>query len=143
VQDSENNPPPLEKVLTFLKEKTGMEDLHADTDLYAHGVTGKQFNELVRSFGRRFNVNTENYLWYFHTDEDGMNFGAIFVKPPHERVKRIPVTPFMFAEFAEMGSWTIEYPPHEIPGSRLDHLLNVIIVFAIAFLLVYVGARKF
>jgi hypothetical protein len=143
VQDSENNPLPLEKVIAFLQEKTGMEDLHADTDLFAHGVTGKQFNEVVRAFGRRFNVNTESYLWYFHTDEDGMNFGAIFVKPPYERVQRIPVTPLLLAEFADRGSWAIDYPSHEIPGSRLDHLLNILFVFAIAFLLVYVAARKF
>jgi hypothetical protein len=143
VQDSENNPVSLEKVMAFLEEKTGMVDLQAEADLFASGCTGKEFNELVRSFGRRFNVNTENYLWYFHTDEEGMNVGAVFVKPPYERVERIPVTPLMLSEFAETGNWDIQYPSHEIPASRLDHLLNILIIFAVAFLLVYVAARKF
>lgn len=143
MQDSENNPEALEQVLAFLEQKTGMVDLQPDTDLFASGCTGKQFNELVRSFGRRFNVNTENYLWYFHTDEEGMNMGAVFIKPPYERVERIPVTPMMLAAFAESGNWEIAYPQHEIPASRLDHLLNILIIFAVAFLLVYVAAKKF
>ena len=117
--------------------------MQAYDDLFAQGFTGKRFTELVRSFSQKFRVNTDNYLWYFHTDEEGMNVGSVFFKAPYQRVQRIPVTPFMLADFANKGYWEIHYPAHEIPASRLDHLLNILFFFAVAFLLIYVGSKKF
>jgi hypothetical protein len=143
VQDSENRNYQPEQVLAFVRDKTGEPALEMDSDIFAAGCTGKEFTEMVRSFGYRFHVITDNYLWYFHTNEEGINIGAVFFKPPFERVNRIPVTPGMLHEFANKGYWDIYYPEHEIPASRIDQLLNILLIFAIIFLLVYVASKKY
>jgi hypothetical protein len=143
VPDLENRNYQPEQVLAFLRDKTGAPDLEMDSDLFATGSTGKELTEVVRSFGYRFHVNTDSYLWYFHTNEEGINFGAVFFKPPYERVNRIPVTPLLLLDFANKGYWDVYYPEHEIPSSRIDHLLNILLVFAIVFLLVYVASKRY
>ena len=43
-----------------------------------------------------------DYLWYFHSDEEGQNIGGLIVKPPNLKVKRIPVTPKLLLDFANL-----------------------------------------
>jgi hypothetical protein len=142
VQDLENRNYSEEQVLAFVREKTGEPLLEMDDDIFARALTGKSFTEFVVAFSHRFRVNIDNYLWYFHTNEESINPGAIFYKPPFERVERIPITPSKLFDFANKGYWDVYYPEHEIPSSRIDVLINIILVFLVIFLIVYVGMRK-
>jgi hypothetical protein len=148
VLDSENNDiepvwtVPLEDVLSFVRKRTERPDAAADDDIFADlGCAAKDFTNLVEAFGRRFNVDTSNYLWYFHTNEEDHSIGGMFYKPPFERVQRIPVTAEMLWEMANAGYWNIAYPEHEIPSSRVDFLINILLFLAGALLLAYI-ARK-
>lgn len=105
------------------------------------GVTGDDFHELIDKYSKKFNVDMSNYLWYFHTNEEGSSIGSIFYKPPNERVKRIPVTPQMLVDFIKTKKWEVEYPKHEKPNGRIDIYVNYILlilflIFIIAWLLV-------
>jgi hypothetical protein len=148
VPDSENNihePEwlvPIEDVLSFVRRKTERPDADAADDIFADlHCTAKDFTKLVEAFGRRFNVDTSNYRWYFHTNEEDHSIGGMFFKPPYERVQRIPVTAERLWEMANVGYWNIEYPEHEIPSSRVDFLINILIFIAGALLLAWI-ARK-
>lgn len=142
MQDLENRNYTPEEILVFVQEQTGNSIVKLDADIFADlGCTGPDFTKLVNAFARTFDVNTSSYLWYFHTNEEEATIGSMFFKPPYERVSHIAVTPQMLLSFANSGYWDIAYPPHEIPSSRADILINILIVFAIIFLLIYV-ARK-
>ncbi|TCJ17492.1 DUF1493 family protein [Flaviaesturariibacter flavus] len=148
MQDSENNTGeiqhgiPLADVLSFVRWKTGRPDAEAEQDLFEDlGCTGKKFTDLVEHFSMRFGADVSNYKWYFHTNEEDHSIGGMFYKPPYERVQRIPVTPLMLWEMANAGYWNIEYPEHEIPSSRVDYLINILLFIAGCLLLAYL-ARK-
>ena len=57
------------------------------------GIHGDDFHELIDEYAKVFKVDMTGYLWYFHADEEGNSFGGSIIKPPYDRVKRIPVTP--------------------------------------------------
>jgi hypothetical protein len=148
VQDSENNiigpewTIPLEDVLSFVRWKTGRPDAGADDDIFEKlGCTARKFTDLVEHFSMRFGTDVSNYKWYFHTNEEDHSIGGMFYKPPFERVQRIPVTAEKLWEMANAGYWNIDYPEHEIPSSRVDFLINVLLFIAGALLLAYI-ARK-
>ncbi|RYD97659.1 MAG: DUF1493 family protein [Sphingobacteriales bacterium] len=151
MQDSANNPElseevpyriPLSDVLAFVRWKTDSPEATEDDDLFADlNCTGKDFTALVESFSMRFGVDTENYKWYFHTNEEDHSIGAMLYKPPHERVRRIPVTAVTLWHIANAGYWNIDYPEHEIPSSRVDFLINILLFIAGALLLAWI-ARK-
>jgi len=60
----------IEEIKHFIVGKIGCdydevkEDADIDNDL---GCTGDDFDELISEFSVRFQVNMDNYLWYFHT----------------------------------------------------------------------------
>lgn len=150
MQDFENNPPaeepayriPLEDVLHFVRWKTERADATATDDLFADlNCRGKDFTSLVEHFSMRFGTDVSAYRWYFHTDEEDHSIGGMFFKPPHERVQRIPVTAETLWHMANAGRWNIEYPEHEIPSSRVDFLINILLFIAGALLLAWI-ARK-
>jgi hypothetical protein len=148
VPDSENDitepvwAVPLADVLSFVRRETERPDAEAGEDIFADlHCTAKDFTKLIEKFGRRFNIDTSNYRWYFHTNEEDHSIGGMFFKPPFERVKRIPVTAEMLWEMANVGYWNIEYPEHEIPSSRVDYLINILLFIAGALLLAWI-ARK-
>ena len=146
--DLENNPEepvyriPLSDVLSFVRWKTGRPDAEAGDDIFEKlQCTGKDFTSLVEAFSMRFGADVSGYKWYFHTDEEDHSIGALFYKPPQERVKRIIITPEDLWHMANAGYWNIEYPEHEIPSSRVDFLINILLFIAGALLLVWI-ARK-
>ncbi|QHJ06953.1 DUF1493 family protein [Hymenobacter busanensis] len=103
------------------------------------GVAGDDFHELMEKYAEAFSVDMSGYLWYFHTDEEGggLDIGGSILQPPYERVKRIPVTPAMLADFANKGAWDLDYPPHRVPKWRYDILINNILVGALSLWLGY------
>jgi len=115
----------LTEITDFLTEQLGERPLSPDTDLFTDmGVGGDDFDEMMEAYSQQFGVDMKGYLWYFHTDEEGMNLGGIFFPPPNARVQRIPVTPHLLAQFAQTQSWDLLYPPHELPARRPDLSIN-------------------
>lgn len=147
--DSVNNPEeepvyriPLEDVLSFVRWKTGQPEAGAEDDIFeALNCRGTDFTQLVEAFSMRFGTDTSAYRWYFHTNEEDHSIGGMFFKPPFERVQRIPVTAETLWHMANAGSWNLAYPEHEIPSSRLDIFINIILFIAGALLLAWI-ARK-
>jgi hypothetical protein len=145
VQDLENNIEepaysiPLETVIDFVRQQTGRPDILDGDDIFADlNCTGKKMTQLVEAFSKRFNVDTTAYRWYFHTNEEDHSIGGMFFKPPYERVQRIPITPEMLWHMANAGQWNIDYPDHEIPSSRVDYLINILLFIGGAILLAYI-----
>lgn len=128
--------PDINEIITFLEKTIGLDDIHQDSDIVADlGCYGDDFHELMDAYAAKFNVDMSQYLWYFHTKEegDGNSLGGFFFKPPYERVTRIAVTPKVLLNFAETGLWHIDYPEHHLPKRRYDFLINkfILILFLI------------
>jgi hypothetical protein len=136
----------IEEIKSFIVGKTGCnyeevkEDVDIDNDL---GCTGDDFDELISEYSIRFNVNMDNFLWYFHTYEEGHSnsIGRVFFKTPYERVKHIAVTPKLLLECANAGNWTLEYQEHKLPKQRYDILVNQVIVILFIVFVIYKCAR--
>lgn len=117
-------------IIEFVRDLTGVDEINLDTDIFKLGVVGDDFHELISKYAEEYEVDMSEYLWYFHADEEGQNFGALFVKPPYSRVERIPVTPRLLSDFVKMKKWEIKYPEHKIPNKRFDIIINIILVIA-------------
>ena len=96
-----------------------------DTDLFARfGIVGDDASEFMEAFAARFDVPTEGYRWYFHHEEEGWSFGALFFAPLNRRVERIPITPNILVQAIEAREWPVQYPPHALPKVRWDIRIN-------------------
>jgi len=133
------------EIKSFLQDFSGVYPDHSDTDIFKDmGIVGDDFHDMIEKYSEKYQVDMSDYLWYFYADEEGHNIGGLFYSPPYEKVKRIPVTPKMLADFSETKKWDIQYPEHEIPTSRPDLKINrtIFIVFfilvAIAVLMTYI-----
>jgi hypothetical protein len=116
-------------------EKHACGKVEPDSDLFGLGINGDDFHNMMDEFADRFHVNMDGYLWYFHTNEEGQNIGGLLFPSPNKRVKRIPVTPLMLVEAANIGMWSCVYPKHSLPTKRWDIVINrsiAIILLAIA-----------
>jgi hypothetical protein len=128
------------EIQRFIAVKTGAElseiteDCDIDNDL---GCTGDDFDELMLAYSKEFNVKMDTYLWFFHTSEEGQNIGAIFFKPPSDRVTHIPVTPKLLLDFANKGSWDIAYPSYKLPKRRYDIIFTQLLAVVVATILIY------
>ena len=101
------------------------------------GCVGDDFHELMDAYSTRFKVDMNDYRWYFHTQEEGMNLGSMDFPPPNDRVERIPVTPALLAKFAVQGSWGVAYPAHDLPEHRLDLTLNRVLLLLVVAWVIY------
>lgn len=119
-----------------LVESYSLSHAQPDSDLFEHlGIRGDDFHELIAKFAKKYSVDMSEYLWYFHSDEEGFNPMEMFVTPPYKRVSRIPITPQLLSEFAFKKKWKIDYPVHQLPKRRWDLRVNTILV--IGFLLAF------
>ena len=134
--------PTTNEIIDFIKEDTGLDNITSDTDIFKNGSVGDDFHELIEKFAKTYSVEMTNYLWYFHSDEEGLNTGGLFFDPPYKRVERIPVTPSLLTEFANKGKWDIEYPKHEIPRRRYDLIINKILLVLVIVCLIVVAFKK-
>lgn len=130
----------LTGVINFIKEISGKDNLNPESDIFNLGIVGDDFHEMIEKYTEDFEIDMTGYLWYFHTDEEGQNFGALFLKPPYSRVERIPITPRLLSEFAETKKWNIAYPEHKSPNKRIDIKINqiLIIVFILIALIIWI-----
>ena len=111
----------INEIRNFLEDYSGVYAEDPDIDIFKDmGVTGDDFHEMIENYSKKYNVDMTDYLWYFHTNEEGyMSIGGQLFKPPYEKVRRIPVTPKMLADFIMIKKWDLKYPPHEIPKHRI------------------------
>jgi hypothetical protein len=134
-----------EEIIQFLKEETYEDSITSDTDIFNDcGVNGDDSHELIKKYLIKYNIDTANYLWYFHCDEEGRgSIGGMFFKAPYKRVNRIPVTPKMLTEFANSKKWKIDYPEHTLPKYRFDILINQILFLIIIIWLISTLIHKY
>ena len=106
-------------------------------------MVGDDFHEMIEKFSSRYSVDMADYLWYFHADEEGQNFGGLFFKPPYSQVDRIPVTPMMLADTANKGKWDIQYPAHKISPRRYDILITKLFFGIVLIIIITISVRKY
>lgn len=108
----------------------------AEEDLFARfGIDGDDAFEFMDSFTARFDVDVENYLWYFHHGEEGWSPAGLFFAPPYRRVKSIPITTETLLEAIRSRRWPLAYPEHRLPKVRWDAWLSL----SVALLLLVCG----
>lgn len=121
----------VDEIRNFLEDYSGVYPDDPDTDIFKDmGVVGDDFHEMIEKYAKKYQVDMSDYLWYFHTNEEGQSFGGIFFRAPYKRVNRISVTPQMLADFIATKKWKVEYPRHEIPKQRMDLLIDRAILIA-------------
>ncbi len=122
-----------DEIKELLKGQSGVFPDRPDTDIFKDmGIVGDDFHEVIEKYSKKFDVDMTDYLWYFHTDEEGHGgLGQLFFKPPYGKVKRIPVTPKMLTDFTETKKWQIDYPEHDRPKSRPDLLINTTVLISL------------
>lgn len=129
-------------IIEFIKKFAGLDSIHGETDLFGDAnITGDDFHDLISKYSKQFHVDMSTYLWYFHTDEEGQNLGAIFFKSPNQLQGRIPITPKLLTDFANTGLWNIPYPEHIVPKRRYDLLVNMILLLTFIGIATYFIAR--
>lgn len=134
----------IDDIIQFLKDVSGSEKVDADTDIFNDlGMVGDDFHEMIEKFAMRYSVNMTDYLWYFHADEEGQNFGGLFFKPPYRQVERIAVTPKMLFDFACKGKWDLQYPAHKISPKRYDILMNRVLALVSLTIILILLIRKY
>lgn len=136
--------PTTTDLIKFVENCTGSDSIKADTDIFNDGTCGDDFHELIDSYAKIYSVDMKNYLWYFHTDEEGgwNSIGGIFFDPPYKKVTRIPITPTLLANFADKGKWDIEYPKHKVLKRRYDILVNKVLAIGFVVWLVIIAIKK-
>lgn len=129
------------EVSAFIKSFTGSHKSIDDGTKIVEdlGVNGDDLSELLEKYAKTFDVDMTKYLWYFHgKEEPSLNVGAIFFRPPHKRVERIPITVGMLKSFASTKKWAVEYPPHHMPALRIDIFITW--VFYLFVFLFFIGS---
>ena len=132
----------VDDIKSFIVDRTGCEEKEVTStcDLMNDlGCSGDDFHELIDEYSKKFNIYLNNYLWYFHTDEEGHSnsIGRIFFKAPYERVTQIPVTPTLLLDSANVGKWVLTYPEYSLPKRRNDILVNQVIVVMFIIFVIY------
>jgi Protein of unknown function (DUF1493) len=135
--------PTFEEVAAFVREETGFcGPLTEATSLqWDIGLSGDDVDTFLTAYAKRFGVDLSGYLWYFHTEDEGLNLGELFFPPPNVRVREIPITVGMLHAFAQLSRWAVEYPQHKLPQSRWDIRLNQLLVLGALCFLVLVTVR--
>ena len=119
-----------ERILTG--ELTPNSDLHDDL-----GITGDDFSAIMRKFEHEFNVDMQNYRWYFHHTENGaLGISGLFINSPSYRVPHIPVTPRLLLQAATEGSWPVQYPDHDLSGKRYDITIDRVLALALVLFII-------
>ncbi|AMA09453.1 DUF1493 family protein [Picosynechococcus sp. PCC 73109] len=129
--------PTLDDIYQFIQTelpKTEGDRLNATTDLFGtFDILADDCATFMEKFAQKFKVDLDGYLWYFHHGEAGLNLGGFLIKPPYERVERIPITPEILLKAATKRRWKFSYPDHTLPKKRWDMVVNKIILFLVFF----------
>ncbi|WP_213190211.1 DUF1493 family protein [Cloacibacterium caeni] len=134
----------IEEIVDFTKDFLKEDNIFPDTDIFSLGIYGDDMDEFLGSYHKKYGVNFDNYLWYFHNEEEISNnfsIGKIFFKPPYDSVERIPITPEILTKFANTKVWEIYYPEHQLPKYRYDVLIDQIIFGGLALIIIYISLK--
>ena len=108
--------------------------LNNDTDLFqTFDISADASEDFIDKFATKFKVDLDDYCWYFHHGEAGLNLGGFIVAPPYKRVERIAITPDVLLKSATKRRWKVKYPEHQIPKKRWDMVINKAILFLVFF----------
>lgn len=120
-----------QEIIDFIIKEFWETKLTSDSDIFLEvGIDGDDCDEFLIKYAEKYAVDMSNFLWYFHYQEEGslsFNIGSLFSKNPHQRVKEIPITPKMLAEFVNNKKWKIDYPEHKLPKYRYDMIINSVL----------------
>ena len=130
------------EIIDFVKNFSGIDETYEESDIFNLGIVGDDFHEMIEKYAEAYEVDMSEYLWYFHADEEGQNFGALFFKSPYSRVERIPVTPKLLFDFAKTKRWGIKYTEHSLPKKRIDITINKILVVIIILIILILWILK-
>ena len=129
--------PTLDDIYQFIQAeipKAEGDRLGATTDIFGtFDIQADDCATFMEKFAQKFKVDLDGYLWYFHHGEAGLNLGGFLIKPPYERVERIPITPEILLKAATKRRWKLTYPDHTLPKKRWDMVVNKIILFLVFF----------
>lgn len=133
-----------EEIHALVREQTGFRGpLTEETDLHGDlGLLADDLDELLTTLAERLRVDLTGFLWYFHTDEDGVSPGRLFFAAPQDRVTRIPLRLALLYRAAELGRWPVDYPEHSLPARRWDVAVNQCLAVGIALWLIWWLARE-
>ncbi len=134
----------IEEIVDFTKDFLKEDNIFPDTDIFSLGIYGDDMDEFLGSYHKKYNVNFDNYLWYFHNEEEissNISIGKIFFKRPYDSVERIPITPEILTKFANTKVWEIDYPEHQLPKYRYDVLIDQIIFGGLALTIIYFSLK--
>lgn len=104
-------------ICSYWSDHPKIEKLADNDDLFAYfNYEGDYASEFMEAFDDEFDVNFNNYLWYFHQQDEppGRNFANLIIKRPWMRVDRIPVTVLSLTNAILAKEWCVNYPNHDI-----------------------------
>ncbi|GAA4066370.1 hypothetical protein GCM10022389_08910 [Flavobacterium cheonanense] len=131
-----------EEIINFIEKEFWKSNLNSDSDVFKEvRIDGDDCEELLVKYSEKYSVDMNNFLWYFHYQEEGslsFSIGNLFFKNPRQRVKEIPITPKMLTEFANSKKWTIDYPEHKLPKHRYDIFINRVLIISIIIIIILV-----
>lgn len=130
----------IETIYEFIKQSESIltGELTPDADLHDDlGITGDDFSAIMQKFEKEFNVDMQNYRWYFHHTENGaLGIGGLLINSPSFRVPHIPVTPRLLLQAVSEGSWPVQYPEHDLSGKRYDITIDRVLALALVLFII-------
>ena len=119
------------RISQFISDECAYDDhIGPDEDIFGRiGITGDDTDDFMIAFQKTFDVDMRNYLWYFHSEEEGgLDLGGLFFKSPDRLVTRIPITPRLLSDSINAKEWSVQYPDYTMPKIRRDLALNWILL---------------
>ncbi|MEP2651206.1 MAG: DUF1493 family protein [Paraglaciecola sp.] len=135
----------IDEIFKFIESECGVgkEKIASNADIFDDlGIAGDDFSELIENYATSFNVNMDDYLWYFHNTDEGVNIWRFIFKPPNKNVSRIAITPQLLLDCANTRKWNIDYPQHDIPKNRND-LIYSNLLWVMILVLLFLLAKTF
>ncbi|MEO1322289.1 MAG: DUF1493 family protein [Pseudomonadota bacterium] len=128
------------RISQFISDECDYDNpINPDEDIFRRiGITGDDADAFLIAFETTFDVDMRNYVWYFHSEQEGgLDFGGLFFRSPDRLVTRIPITPRILSNSINAKMWSVQYPDHTMPKVRRDLAANWIFIGALAVFLVW------
>jgi hypothetical protein len=128
----------IENIIDFLKEQSLEDEINAQTNVCDDiGMSGDDFDEMMTAFAEKFSVDMASYLWYFHSEEEGSWTTLSLFPRANEQVKRIPLTPTILTDFANLGKWDMVYPEHKVTLTEYNDYFTLSIFIILIGVIIY------
>ncbi len=134
----------LSQIIEFAKDYNVEEvDIDEETTIEkGMGLWGDDHHEFIGKFAEVFDVQMENYRWYYHTEEEGLNWAEVFFKPPYKKVEQSQISINMLHQIANDGKWPDMYEKPDLANFRPDILMNQIGAVTVVLIFVAFWIRK-